>query len=143
MVSVHNSKILTKTEVGTRDWGIAVIGLIMILFGKKNVDFGTLDLESSGCSKWGLVGYPRRNIVDIFFFLSFSFFIGHFIYLHFKCYSPSQFPLCKSPIPSPSSCFYEGAPPPTHSLPPHHPSIFIHWNIKPSESRGSPPSFAQ
>ena len=24
---------LTKTEVGTRDWGIAVIGLVMVLFG--------------------------------------------------------------------------------------------------------------
>jgi hypothetical protein len=25
---------LTKTEVGTRDWGIAVIGLTMLLFGR-------------------------------------------------------------------------------------------------------------
>ena len=32
MVSVHSSKTLTKTEVGTRDWGIAVIGLTMLLF---------------------------------------------------------------------------------------------------------------
>jgi len=32
MVSVHSSKTLTKTKVGTRDWGIAVIGLTMLLF---------------------------------------------------------------------------------------------------------------
>ena len=32
MVSVHSSKALTKTKVGTRDGGIAVIGLTMLLF---------------------------------------------------------------------------------------------------------------
>jgi len=30
-----------------------------------------------------------------------SFFIGYFIYLHFKCCPPSQFPLHNPPIPSP------------------------------------------
>ena len=33
MMSVHSSKTLTKTEVSTRDWGIAMIGLTMLLFG--------------------------------------------------------------------------------------------------------------
>ena len=46
MVSVHSSKTLTKTEVGTRDWGIAVIGLTM--FVRRNVDLGTFGLGSSG-----------------------------------------------------------------------------------------------
>jgi hypothetical protein len=34
MVSVHSSKAQTKTEVGIRDWGIAVIDLTMLLFGR-------------------------------------------------------------------------------------------------------------
>jgi hypothetical protein len=38
--------ILTKTEVGTRDLGIALIGLTMFLW--RNVVLGTLDLESHG-----------------------------------------------------------------------------------------------
>jgi hypothetical protein len=33
MVSAHSSKILTKTKVGIR--GIAVIGLTMLLFGRR------------------------------------------------------------------------------------------------------------
>jgi hypothetical protein len=32
MVSIHSSKTLTKTEVGTRDLGITVIGLTMLSF---------------------------------------------------------------------------------------------------------------
>ena len=46
MVSVHSSKTLTKTEVGTRDWGIA--DRPDHAFVRKNVDFGTLGLESHG-----------------------------------------------------------------------------------------------
>ena len=45
MVSVHSSKTLTNTEVGTRDWGIAVPDHAFIW---KNVDFWTLDLELGG-----------------------------------------------------------------------------------------------
>jgi hypothetical protein len=32
MVSLHNNKTLTKAEIGTMDWSIAVIGLTMLLF---------------------------------------------------------------------------------------------------------------
>jgi hypothetical protein len=37
-------------------------------------------------------------------------FIGYFIYLHFKFYPSSRFPLCNPPISSLPLCFYEGAP---------------------------------
>ena len=49
-----------------------------------------------------------------------------FIYLHFKCYPLFWFPLWKPPIPFPSPCFYEGAPTPTHPLPPPCPGIPLH-----------------
>jgi hypothetical protein len=52
--------------------------------------------------------------------------------------SPFLFPLHKPPIPSPIPCFYEGAPLPTYSLPPHYPSIFLHWSIEPSQDQGPP-----
>ena len=34
------------------------------VFVWKNVDFGTLDLKSSGMLKWGLTGYLSRNMKD-------------------------------------------------------------------------------
>jgi hypothetical protein len=61
------------------------------------------------------------------------FFIGYFIYLNFKCYPLSSFPLSKSPIPSPPHLLLEGAPPLTHPLPTHLPSIPLHWGIEPPE----------
>lgn len=33
MVSLHSREILTNILVGTRDWGIALIGLTVLLFG--------------------------------------------------------------------------------------------------------------
>ena len=40
------------------------------------------------------------------------------------------------PIP-PLPCFSESAPPPpTYPLPPHHPSIPLHWGIKSSQDQG-------
>ena len=70
-----------------------------------------------------------------FYFLLFFFFIGCFIYLHFKCYPPSWFPLWKPLSHSPSPCFYEGAPPSNHPLPPPYPGILLHWSIKPSQDQ--------
>jgi hypothetical protein len=62
MVSVHSSKILTKTEVGTRDWGFALIGLTMLCF--KECIWGFWIWKVVDCFKWGLMGYPSRNIKD-------------------------------------------------------------------------------
>jgi len=59
-------------------------------------------------------------------------FIVYFKYLHFKYYPLSQFPVSHAPTP----CLYEGAPPPTHPLPPHRPGITLHWGIKPSQDQG-------
>jgi hypothetical protein len=52
--------------------------------------------------------------------------------------SPAQFPLHKSSIPSPSSCFWEGTPPLTHPLLFHHSSILLCWGIKSYEDKGPP-----
>ena len=45
---------------------------------------------------------------------------------------PSAKPLFHPLLP----CFYEGAPPSTHPLLPHCPSIPLHWGIKPSQDQG-------
>jgi hypothetical protein len=55
------------------------------------------------------------------------------MYLDFKCYPLPGFP-SRIPLPIPTSpCFYEGAPLPTHPLPPHCPGIPLHWGIKPTQ----------
>ena len=47
---------------------------------------------------------------------------------------PSANPLSHAPI----TCFYEVAPLPTYALLPHHPSIPLYWDIKPSQDQGPP-----
>ena len=49
--------------------------------------------------------------------------------------TPTQTP---NPI-LPPLCLSEGAPPPTHPLLPHYPSILLQWGIKPPQDQG--PSF--
>ena len=63
MVSVHISKILTKTGVGTQDLGIAVISLAMLLFDRMQI-YGLWIWKAVECFKWGLMGYPSRNMED-------------------------------------------------------------------------------
>jgi hypothetical protein len=43
-----------------------------------------------------------------------------------------------SPLPPPSPCLYEGAPPRTHPLLPQWPSIPLYWVIKPPQVQGAP-----
>jgi hypothetical protein len=64
------------------------------------------------------------------------FFIGYFIYLHFKCYLLSRFPLCKPPIPSSLSLLLWQCSPPKHPLLPSHPGISLHWDIELSQDQG-------
>jgi hypothetical protein len=49
-------------------------------------------------------------ILFIFLFCFQIFFIRYFLYLHFKCYSLSQFPCCNLLSHPPSPCFYESVP---------------------------------
>ena len=64
---------------------------------------------------------------------SFLLLIRYFLYLHFKCYLLSWFPLQKAPIRSPSPCS------PTHPLLLPCPGISLYWGIKPSQDQASPP----
>jgi hypothetical protein len=59
MVFVHSSKTLTKTEVGTRECNVAVIGLTMLSFQRMWI-WNTVE-----CFKCALMGHPSRNKEDI------------------------------------------------------------------------------
>ena len=63
MVSVHSSKTLIKIEVVSRDWSIAVIGRTMLSFGRMWI-WGLWIWKAVECFKWGLTGYPSRNMED-------------------------------------------------------------------------------
>lgn len=52
---------LTKTEVGTRDWGIAMIGLTMLLF-ERMWTMGLWIRKAVGCFKGCLIGHPSRSV---------------------------------------------------------------------------------
>ena len=65
------------------------------------------------------------------FLMLFSFFIRHFLYLHFKCYPLSSFPLQKPPIISPLPLLTN--PPTLTSLSWHSPVL----GIGPSQDQGS------
>jgi hypothetical protein len=71
--------------------------------------------------------------------LIFFFFIGYFLYLHFKWYPLFRFPHPPgNPLSHPAyPCFYEGVPPPTHPLPPPWPQFpYNGASIEPSYDQG-------
>jgi hypothetical protein len=84
-------------------------------------------------------GFPREALNSIItqLFLSF-FFIGYFLYLHFKSFPLSRSPLWKPPIPSLPPCLYECAS--LHPLPSSCPDILLHWGIKYPQVQGMLPS---
>ena len=63
MVSLHRNR-NPKTEVGSRDWGIAFIGLIMFLFGGMKI-LGVWIWKVIEVFKWDLMGHPSRNMEDL------------------------------------------------------------------------------
>jgi hypothetical protein len=63
MMSVNSSKTQTKTEVGTRNWDIADIGLTMLLFGRMWI-WELWIWKAMECFKWGLISSPSRNMED-------------------------------------------------------------------------------
>jgi hypothetical protein len=95
-----------------------------------------------GCMHiWGLTCVPghHRLLLDSFLICSPSclcvcvcvwFFIRYFLYLHFKYYPLSWYPLCKPSIPSTSHCS------PTHPLLLSGPCIPLQWGIEASQDQG-------
>jgi hypothetical protein len=60
------------------------------------------------------------------------FFIGYFLYLHFKYFPLSRPPLQKPPSYLPASMRML----PLHLLPPSHPGIPLHWAIEHLQAQG-------
>jgi hypothetical protein len=76
-------------------------------------------------------------LASLSFFLCYFFlFIGYSIYLHFKCYPLSEIPFQKTPKPSLSPCFYEGAPPIQPLTPTTMPWHSCTLGIKTSQDQG-------
>jgi hypothetical protein len=79
-------------------------------------------------SKLGVVVHS----LILFYFLNFYFNFTIFFDIVF-IYISNVIPLSHSPSP----CFCEGVPPPTHPLLPPRPGIPLHWCIEPSQDQGS------
>jgi hypothetical protein len=94
---------------------------------------------------WILIHFPHLNtglFPHFLYWFAFSFlkicsfFFGYFLYLCFKCYLFSWFPLWKPPITCSLSWFHEGVPQSTHQLLLPCPEIFVYWVIQPLQDQG-------
>lgn len=65
MVSLH-SNVNSKIQVGTRDWGVAVIGLAVLFSGRVWI-LGLWIWKAVECFKWG---YPSRNMKGCYWVIS-------------------------------------------------------------------------
>jgi len=91
-------------------------------------------LEERGpCAQRFVVGIFQIHLITAYaiLFYFFNFLLDKFLYLHFKCYSLSHFPLHKLPFPPP----YGYYPHPSPLLPPHIP---LHWGVQPWQDQGLP-----
>ena len=52
---------MAGTEIGTRDWGIVVIGLLFVEIGTT---LGLWVRKGVGHFKWDLMGHPTRSMED-------------------------------------------------------------------------------
>jgi hypothetical protein len=57
-----------------------------------------------------MLAFLAREPHGFFFFFTYLFFIGYFVYLHFKRYYPFPVSPPQTPYPLPLPCLYEGAP---------------------------------
>jgi hypothetical protein len=85
----------------------------------------------------GEIGGKGRKENSVIIFSFFYFLLDIFFIYISKVIPFSHSSLKKPPIPSPSLCFYEGAPSPTQPLLPPCPQISLHWGIQPSQDQGT------
>jgi hypothetical protein len=80
----------------------------------------------------------NNNFSRVFSFsLLLLFFLLDIFFLYISNVIPFPGFPSENSLPHPRSpCFYEGAPPPIHPLPPHCPDIPLHWGIEPSQDQG-------
>ena len=62
MISLHSNRIVTKTEVGIKDWGIFVTDLTMLFVGGILSTLGHWSRKAVGHFKCSSMGHPTRGM---------------------------------------------------------------------------------